>query len=228
MSEVTWPAFKRQTVKAHVRDYSFPHLCLLSYDALQKQQSFIHYETRVFNGVKLVPQRRMCSSAWMWSRTTGRGCMFGLKDFWCIDLCVCVLLSCSLTPPWLSGWTCRSCYHFCPIRPSTTFIPRLLFPSKPDTSWQNGSRAKDGMRRVPPVLLPKPVNAITVLCCSQGRLYVGQCGAENPGWDSVQRGPENAAVDGAPEHQRGGPDEADADQQEHGTAPAAGGIHGRL
>lgn len=84
------------------------------------------------------------------------------------------------------------------------------------------------MRRVPPALPPKHVNAVTVLCCSQGRLYAGQCGAEKPGWDSVQRGPENAAVHGAPEHQRGGPDEADADQQEHGTAPAAGHIHGSL
>lgn len=84
------------------------------------------------------------------------------------------------------------------------------------------------MRRVPPALLPRHVNAITVLCRSQGRLYVGQRGAEKPGGDSVQRGPEDAAVDGAPEHQRGGPDEADADQQEHGTAPAAGHIHGSL
>lgn len=60
---------------------SLPHLSVLSYDALQKQQSCIHYDSRVFNRLKLVPQRRMWRSAWMWSRTTGRGCMFGLKAF---------------------------------------------------------------------------------------------------------------------------------------------------
>lgn len=64
-----------------------------------------------------------------------------------IDFSFSAMFSCSLTQSWASGFTCRICYHFCLIRPSTTFTPRLLFPSKPDTSWQNGSRAIDGTRR---------------------------------------------------------------------------------
>lgn len=59
------------------------------------------------------------------------------------------------------------------------------------------------------------------VCRSQGRLYVGKCRAGIPGSDSVRPGLKHAADDGSAEFQRGGQDEADAAQQEDGTAAAA-------
>lgn len=56
-----------------------------------------------------------------------------------------------------------------------------------------------------------------VCVCSQGRLCDGKGGAGEPGSDSVGPDHQHAAIDGSAEHQCGGPDEADADQQEHGS-----------
>lgn len=55
-----------------------------------------------------------------------------------------------------------------------------------------------------------------VCVCSQGRLCAGEGGAGEPGSGSVGPDHQHAAIDGSAERQRGGQDEADADQQEHG------------
>lgn len=52
--------------------------------------------------------------------------------------------------------------------------------------------------------------------CSQGRLCAGKGGAGEPGSGSVGPDHQHAAVNRSAERQRGGQDEADADQQEHG------------
>lgn len=61
------------------------------------------------------------------------------------------------------------------------------------------------------------VHVCVCLCvCSQGRLCAGKGGAGEPGSSSVGPDHQHAAVDCSAECQRGGQDEADADQQEHG------------
>lgn len=60
------------------------------------------------------------------------------------------------------------------------------------------------------------LTTIYTFVCSQGGCFAGTRRAGKPGSGSVRPGHQHAAVSCSEECQRGGQDEADADQQEHG------------
>lgn len=60
------------------------------------------------------------------------------------------------------------------------------------------------------------VYAHVCLVCSQGGPCAGKCRAGKPGSGSIGPDHQHAAINCSAERQRGGQDEVDADQQEHG------------